>query len=132
MNEQVTKLLNASAELQKELGRKPTPAELAEHLDLALEEIEKLLDKAKDPDNQVVALDAATQANLRKVTKRALDSLTPREERVLRMRFGIGKGVDPAIEDVGKQFEITRERIRRIEAKAMRKLGKGPPPDDET
>ena len=122
MNELVIKLLLISGELRDQLGREPTPAELAERLDLTPEEVEKLLDKAENPDSPVVPLDAATQANLPESTERVLASLSPREERVLRMRFGIGKDAGPTIEDVSKQFEIICKRIRRIEAKAFKKL----------
>ena len=127
-----------------EIGREPAPEELAEKLGMPLEKVRKVLKIAKEPisletpigDEEdsailvissrtraaVIPLDAAIQANLREATTRVLSSLTPREERVLRMRFGIGMNTDHTLEEVGQQFNVTRERIRQIEAKALRKL----------
>jgi RNA polymerase primary sigma factor len=126
-----------------EIGREPTPDELAHRLEMPLEKVRKVLKIAKEPisletpigdeedsylgdfieDKQaVIPLDAAIQSNLRETTTRVLSSLTPREERVLRMRFGIGMNTDHTLEEVGQQFSVTRERIRQIEAKALRKL----------
>ena len=126
-----------------EIGREPTPEELAEKLAMPLEKVRKVLKIAKEPisletpigdeedtylgdfiedKNAVLPIDAAIQSNLRETTTRVLASLTPREERVLRMRFGIGMNTDHTLEEVGQQFSVTRERIRQIEAKALRKL----------
>ena len=126
-----------------EIGREPTPEELAEKLAMPLEKVRKVLKIAKEPisletpigDEEdshlgdfiedkaaIIPLDAAIQSNLREATTRVLSSLTPREERVLRMRFGIGMNTDHTLEEVGQQFNVTRERIRQIEAKALRKL----------
>ncbi len=126
-----------------EIGREPTPEELAEKLAMPLEKVRKVLKIAKEPisletpigdeedshlgdfiedRNAVLPIDAAIQSNLRETTTRVLASLTPREERVLRMRFGIGMNTDHTLEEVGQQFSVTRERIRQIEAKALRKL----------
>ena len=126
-----------------EIGREPTPEELAEKLAMPLEKVRKVLKIAKEPisletpigdeedshlgdfiedKNAILPIDAAIQSNLRETTTRVLASLTPREERVLRMRFGIGMNTDHTLEEVGQQFSVTRERIRQIEAKALRKL----------
>ncbi len=126
-----------------EIGREPTPEELAVRLVMPLERVRKVLKIVKEPisletpigdegdshlgdfiedKNAVIPLDAAIQANLRETTTRVLASMTPREERVLRMRFGIGLNTDHTLEEVGQQFSVTRERIRQIEAKAIRKL----------
>merc|ERR1739841_164635 len=99
-----------------EIGREPTPEELAEKLQMPLEKVRKVMKIANLP------LDSAIQENLKETTTRVLASLTPREERVLRMRFGIGMNTDHTLEEVGQQFSVTRERIRQIEAKALRKL----------
>ena len=143
MIETINKLIRTSRQLVQELGREPTPEELAEKLAMPLEKVRKVLKIAKEPisletpigdeedshlgdfiedKNAVLPLDAAIQANLRETTTRVLASLTAREERVLRMRFGIGMNTDHTLEEVGQQFSVTRERIRQIEAKALRKL----------
>jgi RNA polymerase primary sigma factor len=126
-----------------EIGREPTPEELAEKLHMPLEKVRKTLKIAKEPlsletpigeegdshlgdliedENTVLPIDAAIQSDLRETTTRMLASLTPREERIVRMRFGIGMNSDHTLEEVGQQFAVTRERIRQIEAKALRKL----------
>ena len=121
-----------------EIGREPTPEELAEKLHMPLEKVRKTLKIAKEPligdegdshlgdliedKNAILPIDAAIQSNLRETTTRVLASLTPREERILRMRFGIGMNTDHTLEEVGQQFSVTRERIRQIEAKSLRKL----------
>ncbi|MCG5240057.1 RNA polymerase sigma factor RpoD [Azospirillum doebereinerae] len=143
MIETINKLVRTSRQMLHEIGREPTPEELAERLMMPLEKVRKVLKIAKEPisletpigdeedshlgdfiedKNAVLPLDAAIQANLRETTTRVLASLTPREERVLRMRFGIGMNTDHTLEEVGQQFNVTRERIRQIEAKALRKL----------
>jgi RNA polymerase primary sigma factor len=143
MIETINKLVRTSRQMLHEIGREPTPDELAERLVMPLEKVRKVLKIAKEPisletpigdeedshlgdfiedKNAVIPLDAAIQANLRETTTRVLASLTPREERVLRMRFGIGMNTDHTLEEVGQQFSVTRERIRQIEAKALRKL----------
>jgi RNA polymerase primary sigma factor len=143
MIETINKLVRTSRQMLHEIGREPTPEELAEKLNMPLEKVRKVLKIAKEPisletpigdeedshlgdfiedKNAVLPLDAAIQANLRETTTRVLASLTPREERVLRMRFGIGMNTDHTLEEVGQQFSVTRERIRQIEAKALRKL----------
>jgi RNA polymerase primary sigma factor len=143
MIETINKLVRTSRQMLHEIGREPTPEELAERLMMPLEKVRKVLKIAKEPisletpigdeedshlgdfiedKNAVLPLDAAIQANLRETTTRVLASLTPREERVLRMRFGIGMNTDHTLEEVGQQFSVTRERIRQIEAKALRKL----------
>ena len=143
MIETINKLVRTSRQMLHEIGREPTPEELAERLIMPLEKVRKVLKIAKEPisletpigdeedshlgdfiedKNAVQPLDAAIQANLRETTTRVLASLTPREERVLRMRFGIGMNTDHTLEEVGQQFSVTRERIRQIEAKALRKL----------
>ena len=126
-----------------EIGREPTPEELAEKLQMPLEKVRKVMKIAKEPisletpigdeedsqlgdfiedKNAILPLESAIQLNLKETTTRVLASLTPREERVLRMRFGIGMNTDHTLEEVGQQFRVTRERIRQIEAKALRKL----------
>ena len=143
MIETINKLVRTSRQMLHEIGREPTPEELAEKLSMPLEKVRKVLKIAKEPisletpigdeedshlgdfiedKNAVQPLDAAIQGNLREATTRVLASLTPREERVLRMRFGIGMNTDHTLEEVGQQFSVTRERIRQIEAKALRKL----------
>ena len=143
MIETINKLVRTSRQMLHEIGREPTPEELAEKLGMPLEKVRKVLKIAKEPisletpigdeedshlgdfiedKNAVIPLDAAIQSNLREATTRVLASLTPREERVLRMRFGIGMNTDHTLEEVGQQFSVTRERIRQIEAKALRKL----------
>lgn len=143
MIETINKLVRTSRQVLHEIGREPTPEELAVRLGIPLDKVRKVLKIAKEPisletpigdeedshlgdfiedKNAVQPLDAAIQSNLRKTTTRVLASLTPREERVLRMRFGIGMNTDHTLEEVGQQFSVTRERIRQIEAKALRKL----------
>jgi RNA polymerase primary sigma factor len=143
MIETINKLVRTSRQMLHEIGREPTPEELSVKLSMPLEKVRKVLKIAKEPisletpigdeedshlgdfiedKNAVQPLDAAIQANLRETTTRVLASLTPREERVLRMRFGIGMNTDHTLEEVGQQFSVTRERIRQIEAKALRKL----------
>ena len=143
MIETINKLVRTSRQMLHEIGREPTPEELAEKLSMPLEKVRKVLKIAKEPisletpigdeedshlgdfiedKNAVLPIDAAIQSNLRETTTRVLASLTPREERVLRMRFGIGMNTDHTLEEVGQQFSVTRERIRQIEAKALRKL----------
>ncbi len=143
MIETINKLVRTSRQMLHEIGREPTPEELSEKLSMPLEKVRKVLKIAKEPisletpigdeedshlgdfiedKNAVLPIDAAIQANLRETTTRVLASLTPREERVLRMRFGIGMNTDHTLEEVGQQFSVTRERIRQIEAKALRKL----------
>ena len=143
MIETINKLVRTSRQMLHEIGREPAPEELADKLGMPLEKVRKVLKIAKEPisletpigdeedshlgdfiedKNAVIPLDAAIQANLREATTRVLASLTPREERVLRMRFGIGMNTDHTLEEVGQQFNVTRERIRQIEAKALRKL----------
>src|SRR5438067_6012328 len=143
MIDAINKVVRTSRKMLHEIGREPTPEELAEKLAMPLEKVRKVLKIAKEPisletpigdeedshlgdfiedKNAVLPLDAAIQANLRETTTRVLASLTAREERVLRMRFGIGMNTDHTLEEVGQQFSVTRERIRQIEAKALRKL----------
>ena len=143
MIETINKLVRTSRQMLHEIGREPNPEELAEKLGMPLEKVRKVLKIAKEPisletpigdeedshlgdfiedKNAIIPLDAAVQSNLREQTTRVLASLTPREERVLRMRFGIGMNTDHTLEEVGQQFNVTRERIRQIEAKALRKL----------
>ena len=143
MIETINKLVRTSRQMLHEIGREPTPEELAERLSMPLDKVRKVLKIAKEPisletpigdeedshlgdfiedKNAILPLDAAIQGNLRETTTRVLASLTPREERVLRMRFGIGMNTDHTLEEVGQQFSVTRERIRQIEAKALRKL----------
>jgi RNA polymerase primary sigma factor len=143
MIETINKLVRTSRQMLHEIGREPTPEELAEKLHMPLEKVRKVLKIAKEPisletpigdeedshlgdfiedKNAILPLDAAIQSNLRETTTRVLATLTAREERVLRMRFGIGMNTDHTLEEVGQQFSVTRERIRQIEAKALRKL----------
>ena len=143
MIETINKLVRTSRHMLHEIGREPTPEELADKLSMPLDKVRKVLKIAKEPisletpigdeedsqlgdfiedKNAIQPLDAAIQSNLRETTTRVLASLTPREERVLRMRFGIGMNTDHTLEEVGQQFSVTRERIRQIEAKALRKL----------
>ena len=143
MIETINKIVRTSRQMLHEIGREPTPEELAEKLQMPLEKVRKVLKIAKEPisletpigdeedshlgdfiedKNAILPIDAAIQSNLRETTTRVLASLTPREERVLRMRFGIGMNTDHTLEEVGQQFSVTRERIRQIEAKALRKL----------
>ncbi|WP_421790774.1 RNA polymerase sigma factor RpoD [Hyphobacterium sp.] len=143
MIETINKIVRTSRQFLHEFGREPTPEELAEKLGMPLEKVRKVMKIAKEPisletpigdeedshlgdfiedKNAVLPIDAAIHANLRETTTRVLASLTPREERVLRMRFGIGMNTDHTLEEVGQQFSVTRERIRQIEAKALRKL----------
>jgi RNA polymerase primary sigma factor len=143
MIETINKLVRTSRQFLHESGREPTPEEMAERLSMPLEKVRKVMKIAKEPisletpigdeedshlgdfiqdPNAVIPVDAAIQANLKETVTRVLASLTPREERVLRMRFGIGMNTDHTLEEVGQQFSVTRERIRQIEAKALRKL----------
>jgi RNA polymerase primary sigma factor len=143
MIETINKIVRTSRQMLHEIGREPTPEELSEKLAMPLEKVRKVLKIAKEPisletpigdeedshlgdfiedKNALLPIDAAIQSNLRETTTRVLASLTPREERVLRMRFGIGMNTDHTLEEVGQQFSVTRERIRQIEAKALRKL----------
>src|SRR5437763_841190 len=143
MMEAISKVVRKSHQLLNEIGREPTPEELADKLGMPLEKVRKVLKIAKEPlsletpigdeedshlgdfiedKNAILPIDAVIQTNLRETTTRVLASLTPREERVLRMRFGIGMNTDHTLEEVGQQFSVTRERIRQIEAKALRKL----------
>src|SRR5207248_10102536 len=143
MIETINKLIRTSRYLVQEYGREPTPEEIAEKMELPLDKVRKVLKIAKEPlsletpvgeeedshlgdfiqdPNVVLPIDAAIQSNLRETTARVLASLTPGEERVLRMRFGIGMNTDHTLEEVGQQFSVTRERILHIEAKALRKL----------
>ncbi|HEY8595825.1 MAG TPA: RNA polymerase sigma factor RpoD [Devosiaceae bacterium] len=143
MIETINKIVRTSRQMLHEIGREPTPEELSEKLQMPLDKVRKVLKIAKEPisletpigdeedsnlgdfipdANAIQPIDAAIQANLRETTTRVLASLTPREERVLRMRFGIGMNTDHTLEEVGQQFSVTRERIRQIEAKALRKL----------
>jgi len=143
MIETINKLVRTSRQMLHEIGREPTPEELAEKLQMPLEKVRKVMKIAKEPisletpigdeedsqlgdfiedKNAILPLESAIQLNLKETTTRVLASLTPREERVLRMRFGIGMNTDHTLEEVGQQFSVTRERIRQIEAKALRKL----------
>ncbi len=143
MIETINKLVRTSRQFLHETGREPTPEEMAERLSMPLEKVRKVMKIAKEPisletpigdeedshlgdfiedKNAIIPVDAAIQANLKETVTRVLASLTPREERVLRMRFGIGMNTDHTLEEVGQQFSVTRERIRQIEAKALRKL----------
>ena len=143
MIETINKLVRTSRQMMHEIGREPTPEELAERLHMPLDKVRKVLKIAKEPvsletpigdeedsslgdfiedKNAILPVDSAIHSNLRETTTRVLASLTPREERVLRMRFGIGMNTDHTLEEVGQQFNVTRERIRQIEAKALRKL----------
>ena len=143
MIETINKIVRTSRQILHEIGREPTPEELAAKLSMPLEKVRKVMKIAKEPisletpigdeedsqlgdfiedNNAILPIEAAIQSNLRETTTRVLASLTPREERVLRMRFGIGMNTDHTLEEVGQQFSVTRERIRQIEAKALRKL----------
>jgi RNA polymerase primary sigma factor len=143
MTEAINKIVRTSRQIVSEMGREPTPEDLAEKLGMPLEKVRKVLKIAKEPlsletpigdegdshlgdliedKNAILPIDAAIQSNLRETTTRVLASLTPREERIVRMRFGIGMNTDHTLEEVGQQFSVTRERIRQIEAKALRKL----------
>ncbi|MFN4019079.1 MAG: RNA polymerase sigma factor RpoD [Erythrobacter sp.] len=143
MIETINKLVRTSRQFLHEEGREPTPEEMAARLSMPLEKVRKVMKIAKEPisletpigdeedshlgdfiedKNAIIPVDAAIQANLKETVTRVLASLTPREERVLRMRFGIGMNTDHTLEEVGQQFSVTRERIRQIEAKALRKL----------
>ena len=143
MIETINKIVRTSRQILHEIGREPTPEELSSKLNMPLEKVRKVMKIAKEPisletpigdeedsqlgdfiedSNAILPIDAAIQSNLRETTTRVLASLTPREERVLRMRFGIGMNTDHTLEEVGQQFSVTRERIRQIEAKALRKL----------
>ena len=143
MIETINKIIRTSRQMMHEIGREPTPEELSERLHMPLDKVRKVLKIAKEPvsletpigdeedsslgdfiedKNALLPVDAAVHSNLRETTTRVLASLTPREERVLRMRFGIGMNTDHTLEEVGQQFNVTRERIRQIEAKALRKL----------
>jgi RNA polymerase primary sigma factor len=143
MIETINKLVRTGRQMLHEIGREPTPEELAEKLQMPLEKVRKVMKIAKEPisletpigdeedsqlgdfiedKNAILPLESAIQENLKETTTRVLSSLTPREERVLRMRFGIGMNTDHTLEEVGQQFSVTRERIRQIEAKALRKL----------
>ena len=143
MIETINKLVRTGRQMLHEIGREPTPEELAAKLQMPLEKVRKVMKIAKEPisletpigdeedsqlgdfiedKNAILPLESAIQENLKETTTRVLSSLTPREERVLRMRFGIGMNTDHTLEEVGQQFSVTRERIRQIEAKALRKL----------
>ena len=144
MTESINKIARTSRRMLGEIGREPTPEELAEKLHMPVEKVRKTLKIAKEPlsletpigdedgdshlgdliedKNAILPIDAAIQSNLRETTSRILASLTPREERIVRMRFGLGMNSDHTLEEVGQQFSVTRERIRQIEAKALRKL----------
>jgi RNA polymerase primary sigma factor len=143
MIDTINKIVRTSRQMLHEIGREPTPEELAEQLGMPLEKVRRTLKIAKEPisletpigdeedshlgdliedKNTILPIDAAIQSNLRETTTRVLASLTPREERIVRMRFGIGMNTDHTLEEVGQQFSVTRERIRQIEAKALRKL----------
>jgi len=143
MIETINKMMRVSRQIAQEIGREPTPEELAEHLEMPVDKVEQILEVAKEPvsletpigddedsqlgdfvedENALDPLDSAVNEALREATLEVLENLTPREEKVLRMRFGIGMNTDHTLEEVGKQFGVTRERIRQIEAKALRKL----------
>jgi len=143
MIDTINRVVRTSRQMLTEIGREPTPEELAHKLHMPLEKIRKTLKIAKEPlsletpigeegdshlgdliedKNAILPIDAAIQSNLRETTTRVLASLTPREERIVRMRFGLGMNSDHTLEEVGQQFSVTRERIRQIEAKALRKL----------
>ena len=143
MIETINKIVRTTRQIMAEIGREPTPNELAERLHMPLDKVKKVLKIAKEPisletpvgdeedsslgdfiedKNALIPIDAAVKSSLRDTTTSILSSLTPREERVLRMRFGIGMNSDHTLEEVGQQFSVTRERIRQIEAKALRKL----------
>ena len=143
MIEDINKIVRTSRQMFNEIGREPTPQELAEKLGMALAKVRQVLKIAKEPlsletpigdeegahlgdliedKNAVLPIDAAIQSNLRETMARVLASLTPREERILRLRFGIGMTTDHTLDEVGQTFSVTSERIRQIEAKALRKL----------
>ena len=143
MIETINKLVRAGRQMLHEMGREATPEELSERLSMPLDKVRKVMKIAKEPisletpigdeedshlgdfikdENAIIPVEAAIGSNLRETTTRVLSSLTAREERVLRMRFGIGMNTDHTLEEVGQQFNVTRERIRQIEAKALRKL----------
>lgn len=143
MIETINKIIRTSRQMLNELGYEPTPAEIASRLSMSVEKVRKVMKIAKEPvslenpvgddegsylgdfiedKNAILPIEAAIQSNLQETTTRILSTLTPREERVLRMRFGIGMNTDHTLEEVGQQFQVTRERIRQIEAKALRKL----------
>jgi RNA polymerase primary sigma factor len=143
MIEAINKIVRTSRQMFNEIGREPTPEELAKKLQMPLEKVRKTLKIAKEPlsletpvgeeedahlgdliedKNAIQPIDAMIQSNLRETTTHVLASLTPREERIVRMRFGLGMNSDHTLEEVGQQFSVTRERIRQIEAKAIRKL----------
>jgi RNA polymerase primary sigma factor len=143
MTEIINKIVRARRQIFNEIGREPAPEELAEKLHMPLEKVHKTLKIAKEPlsletpigdegdshlgdliedQNTILPIDATIQSNLREATTLVLASLTPREERIVRMRFGLGMNTDHTLEEVGQQFSVTRERIRQIEAKAIRKL----------
>jgi RNA polymerase primary sigma factor len=143
MTDMIGKIVRTSRRMVTEIGREPSPEELAEKLGMSLEKVRKTLKIAREPlsletpigdegdsnlgdliedKNAILPIDAAIQSNLREITTRLLASLTPREERIVRMRFGLGMNSDHTLEQVGQQFSVTRERIRQIEAKAIRKL----------
>ena len=143
MIETINKIIRTSRQMLSELGYEPTPAEIANRLSMPVDKVRKVMKIAKEPvslenpvgdedgsylgdfiedKNAILPIDAAIQSNLRETTTRILSSLTPHEERVLRMRFGIGLNTDHTLEEVGQQFHVNRERIRQIEAKALRKL----------
>jgi RNA polymerase primary sigma factor len=143
MVDALNKVLRASRRLLNEIGREPAPTEIAEKLHMPLEKVRHVLKVAKEPlslempvgdeddlrlgdfiedENAVSPIDAAIQSNLRDATTRALAALTPREERAIRMRFGIGMNADHTLAEISQQFSVSRERIRQIEAKALRKL----------
>jgi RNA polymerase primary sigma factor len=143
MIETINKIVRTSRQMLSEIGREPTPEELAEKLAMPVDKVRKVLKISKEPisletpigdeedshlgdfiedKNAILPIDTAIQTNLRETATRILASLTPREERVLRMRFGLGDSNDHTLEEVGNQFSVTRERIRQIESKALRKL----------
>jgi RNA polymerase primary sigma factor len=143
MTDMIGKIVRTSRQMLNEVGRAPTPEELAHKLHMPLEKVRKTLKIAREPlsletpigdegdsnlgdliedKNAILPIDAAIQSSLRETTTRLLASLTPREERIVRMRFGLGMNSDHTLEEVGQQFSVTRERIRQIEAKAIRKL----------
>ena len=143
MIETINKIVRTSRQMLHEIGREPTPEEMAERLSMPLEKVRKVMKIAKEPisletpigdeedshlgdfiedKNAILPIDAAIQANLRETTTRVLATLTPREERVIKMRFGLEDGSEHTLEEVGQSFQVTRERIRQIEAKALRKL----------
>jgi RNA polymerase primary sigma factor len=143
MTDMIGKIVRTTRQMFAEIGREPTPEELAEKLGMPLEKVRKTLKIAREPlsletpigdegdsnlgdliedKNAILPIDAMIQSNLREITTRLLASLTPREERIVRMRFGLGMNSDHTLEQVGQQLSVTRERIRQIEAKAIRKL----------